>query len=75
MGSLGGDIGECGRGLIFLDKGGGVSVLCCACCVKKLLPLFAVYLRFWLGLWALVVMVGGWEISFVCLSSDCKGVS
>ncbi len=33
------------------------------------------YLRFWLGLWALVVMDGGWEISFVCLSSDCKGVS
>ena len=42
LGSLGGDIGECGQGLIFLDKGGGVSILCCACCVKKLLPLFAV---------------------------------
>ncbi len=34
LGSLGGDIGECGRGLIFLSGGEGVSMLLCACCVK-----------------------------------------
>ncbi len=42
LGSLGEDIGECGRGLIFLDKGGGVSMLFCACCVKELLSFVAV---------------------------------